>query len=128
NNWGRAEELLDECPAHLRGWEWNYLKRRRQAPQVTLSLGERVAMGSGFDLAFSPDGRRVAAPVSDNTITIWDAASGDVLFILKGHKGQVRGLAFSRDGRRSEERRVGKECRQRWWADDERKERLKWRV
>src|SRR5204863_7935713 len=46
NNWDRAEELLDECPAHLRGWEWYYLKRRRQAPQVTLSLGERAAMGS----------------------------------------------------------------------------------
>src|SRR5207248_7976875 len=55
NNWGRAEELLDECPAHLRGWEWNYLKRRRQAPQVTLSLGERATWGSGFVLALSPD-------------------------------------------------------------------------
>jgi serine/threonine protein kinase len=28
-NVGRAEELLDECPEHLRGWEWHYLKRQR---------------------------------------------------------------------------------------------------
>src|SRR5439155_22109482 len=26
-NPGRAEELLDECPALLRGWEWDYFKR-----------------------------------------------------------------------------------------------------
>ena len=25
NNIGRVEELLDACPAHLRGWEWHYL-------------------------------------------------------------------------------------------------------
>src|SRR5262249_41854519 len=29
DNLGRAEELLDDCPATLRGWEWHYLKRRR---------------------------------------------------------------------------------------------------
>src|SRR6516162_4794348 len=23
----RADELLDQCPEHLRGWEWHYLKR-----------------------------------------------------------------------------------------------------
>jgi WD40 repeat protein/serine/threonine protein kinase len=99
NNWGRAEELLDECPAPLRDWEWNYLKRRRQAAPVTLSLGERVAMGSGFDVAFSPDGRRLAAPIRDKTI-IWDAATGQELLTLQGHTDQVRRLAFSRDGRR----------------------------
>src|SRR5262249_42774462 len=34
-NIGRAEELLEECPAPLRGWEWHYLKRRcRQEPFV----------------------------------------------------------------------------------------------
>jgi serine/threonine protein kinase len=25
NNLGRMEQLLDECPADLRGWEWHYL-------------------------------------------------------------------------------------------------------
>ena len=29
NNLSRMEELLDECPADLRGWEWHYLKRLR---------------------------------------------------------------------------------------------------
>jgi serine/threonine protein kinase len=29
NNLGRMEQLLDACPAELRGWEWYYLKRLR---------------------------------------------------------------------------------------------------
>ena len=37
---GRAEELLDECPEHLRGWEWYYLKRRRYVEPLKLSHGE----------------------------------------------------------------------------------------
>src|SRR5262249_20706507 len=28
-NVGRAEELLEECPLRLRGWEWHFLKRLR---------------------------------------------------------------------------------------------------
>jgi serine/threonine protein kinase len=28
-NVGQAEELLAECPEHLRGWEWRFLKRQR---------------------------------------------------------------------------------------------------
>ena len=36
NNVGRAEELLDECPLHLRGWEWNYLKRSAMPSQSRL--------------------------------------------------------------------------------------------
>src|SRR5262249_34467296 len=31
-NVGRAEELLDECPERLRGWEWHFLKRQRYGP------------------------------------------------------------------------------------------------
>src|SRR5207302_1003826 len=27
NNLSRLEQLLDACPADLRGWEWRYLKR-----------------------------------------------------------------------------------------------------
>ena len=29
NNLGRMEQLLDDCPEDLRGWEWHYLKRLR---------------------------------------------------------------------------------------------------
>src|SRR5262249_57440947 len=29
NNLSGVEKLLDACPGELRGWEWNYLQRRR---------------------------------------------------------------------------------------------------
>src|SRR5262249_17745362 len=34
-NVGHAEELLDECPEHMRGWEWHYLKRLRYDGEPT---------------------------------------------------------------------------------------------
>ena len=39
-NVGRAEELLDDCPEHLRGWEWHFLKRQRYGkPDSPTALG-----------------------------------------------------------------------------------------
>src|SRR5205823_176501 len=98
NNWGRAEELLDDCPVHLRGWEWYYLKRLRLGPPITLRPGGNL---HASDLAFSPDGRWLATPGEEKDIKIWDAATGKELRTLnKGHKDLVVRLAFSPDGRR----------------------------
>jgi WD40 repeat protein/serine/threonine protein kinase len=112
-NWGGGEELLEQCPQRLRGWEWHYLKRLRRTPQVSLPVGERITMsGGGFDLAFHPDGRLLAIPSSPNRIEVWDASSGrgKPLWTLRGHKDRVLSLAFSPDGRRlastSEDRTV----------------------
>jgi WD40 repeat protein len=100
NNWGRVEELLDECPPLLRGWEWHYLKRRRHADPLTpLPLGERIIMGEGFDLAFSPDSRLLAVPSGVNTIKVWDASSGREEWTLRGHTARVLCVAFNPDGR-----------------------------
>jgi WD40 repeat protein/serine/threonine protein kinase len=100
NNVGRAEELLDECPAHLRGWEWYYLKRLCHARPITLSLGGRFRLGHGADLVFSLDGRWLAAPGGEKDIKVWDAATGQELAALPGHDKRVLRLAFSPDGRR----------------------------
>jgi hypothetical protein len=98
-NWGRAEELLDQCPEKLRGWEWHYLKRLRHAEPLKLSLGQRPHMALGFDLAFSPDSRLLAIPDGDR-IKVWNVSSKQVEFTLRGHTGRVLAVAFSRDGRR----------------------------
>jgi len=102
-NWGRAEEILDRCEERWRGWEYYYLKRLRHAPPLTLPLGERTAMGQGFDLAFSPDSRLLALPSGRTTINIWEVNGSErgvstPRFILRGHTGQVLGVAFSPDG------------------------------
>jgi WD40 repeat protein len=50
-------------------------------------------------VTFSPDGRYVASGSRDNTIIIWDVASGQpVSEPLMGHAGFVTGLAYSPDG------------------------------
>jgi hypothetical protein len=48
-----ADRLLDECPAELRGWEWNYLRRLWHADLVTLR-GHAAAVRA---VAFDADGR-----------------------------------------------------------------------
>ena len=48
----------------------------------------------------SPDGKRIASGGDDNTVRIWDGASGYEVMTLKGHTGSVRSVTFSPDGRR----------------------------
>jgi WD40 repeat protein len=51
-------------------------------------------------VAFSPDGRLLASGSDDQTVRVWDAASGAQLRCLQGHEGRVERVAFSPDGRR----------------------------
>jgi WD40 repeat protein/tRNA A-37 threonylcarbamoyl transferase component Bud32 len=48
---------------------------------------------------FSPDGRKLVAPCEDSTVGIWDAGSGKLLAVLRGHQREVRMAEFSPDGR-----------------------------
>ncbi|HEY0993111.1 MAG TPA: hypothetical protein VGD80_38925, partial [Kofleriaceae bacterium] len=63
---------------------------------VELPTGDYMASR----VAMSPDGRRIAAGVSDRTVRLWDAASGQLLDVLRGHSDFVLDVAFSPDGAR----------------------------
>src|SRR5262249_28717836 len=90
HNLRRALELLDDCPEYLRDWEWHYLRRLCQRDPVTLQ-----GQGGGVrGVAFSPDGRSLAAANADGTIGLFDPETGVELPALRGHKGKVRSVAF----------------------------------
>ena len=50
-------------------------------------------------IAVSPDGRWVASGSEDNTIKVWNAATGKLVRTLSGLSQGVGSVAFSVDGR-----------------------------
>jgi WD40 repeat protein len=51
-------------------------------------------------LAFSPDGRQVAAACGDGLVRLWGAQTGAWAAPLRGHTGTVYDVAYGPDGRR----------------------------
>jgi WD40 repeat protein len=55
--------------------------------------------GSVLSVAFSPNSRLLASSSLDNTVRLWDPATGALQQTLEGHSGSVLSVAFSPDGR-----------------------------
>jgi len=66
--------------------------------QLSLVREIRSEDGINSNLAFSPDGRWLAAGSSTGVIHVWDAATGEEVALLEGHTGRVRTIAFSPGG------------------------------
>ena len=95
NNVGRADQILDECPTEYRQWEWRYLKRLCHTEFSNLQ-GHTSEV---YTVAFSPDPRLLASAGKDQTIKIWDLATGQEVRTLPGRGDLVSSVAFSPDGR-----------------------------
>ncbi|HLJ97721.1 MAG TPA: serine/threonine-protein kinase, partial [Gemmataceae bacterium] len=95
NNLGRVEQLLEECPADLRGWEWHYLKRLRH--QTLSPLGHEHTLQC---VVFSPNGQCLASGSRDGVIKVWDAHTGQLLRTFRAGQNMIRGVAFSPDDAR----------------------------
>jgi hypothetical protein len=57
--------------------------------------------GHILSIAFSPDGQRALSGGEDNTVRLWELASGREIRPLEGHTGEVLAVAFSPDGKRA---------------------------
>ena len=51
-----------------------------------------------WGIDYSPDGRQVATGDKSGRVTLWDAATGEVVSSLEGHEGYVNGVAYNGDG------------------------------
>ncbi len=96
NRFDRAREILasEEHSSH-RGWEWGWLQRQCNLDLISFTHTHPV-----MAVAFSPDGRTLAAGGYDQTLTLWDLETGRRRFAVKAHNGQIWEIAFSPDGRR----------------------------
>jgi WD40 repeat protein/tRNA A-37 threonylcarbamoyl transferase component Bud32 len=104
NNLADGWQHLEATQPKLRGWEYDYLH--------ALFLGNhrllRAGSGRLNTVCFAPDGKTLASAggnsgdeaIADKPedVCLWDTQTGQTLFLLKGHKGAIRSLCFSRDG------------------------------
>ena len=52
-----------------------------------------------YGVSFSPDGKMLASASYDNTVKLWNTATGQVIKTLTGHTNYVWGVSFSPDGK-----------------------------
>ncbi len=89
----QARDLLAGCPERFRGWEWNYLRSRTDTSSRVL----RGHKGPVTAVAFAPDGSRVVSGGADGKVRVWDANTGDVVFVFDA-TAAVTAIDFGPDG------------------------------
>ncbi|TMK50395.1 MAG: hypothetical protein E6G66_07590, partial [Actinobacteria bacterium] len=86
---GRSLVGVGYWPTAVRIWDL-------AAAREKLVLGGHV--GGVPNVAFSPDGRRLASTGKDRTVRIWDPATGRLVHELTGFRAEIEAVAFSPDG------------------------------
>ncbi|MCG2710445.1 MAG: caspase family protein, partial [Thermodesulfovibrionales bacterium] len=69
-------------------------RRNQDNPLIRTFTGHTDRVNS---VAFSPDGSRIISVSRDNSIKLWDVATGRGIMTFTGHKGDISSIAFSND-------------------------------
>jgi len=99
DNTAPAQAALQRLKAghETRPWLRCLNKSERASPCLMTLVGHTRGVNA---CTFSPDGKQILSASSDNTLKLWDVATGKELKTLAGHTDVVRACAFSPDGRR----------------------------
>jgi len=83
--------------ALLRDVSTGKLLRKLELTSLTSKLRRTIrARTQVLAVAFSPDGKTLAAASDDTTVRLWSTATGKLLSTLEGHGGAVRSVVFAR--------------------------------
>ncbi|HKB02746.1 MAG TPA: WD40 repeat domain-containing protein, partial [Gemmataceae bacterium] len=93
-----ASGSVREADKSLRLWSVRTGKEIEQFKELDHPV-LRGKKSSVWAVAFSPDGRLVASGGEDNTVYLWEVATGRQRRHFTGHTGYVTDLAFSANGR-----------------------------
>jgi len=77
---------------------WDVASGRLLRTLPISTLGYAIALGPAAPKD-GAGGTRVAAGANDGTVKVWDVATGEEIVVIRGHAGEVWGVAFSPDGR-----------------------------
>ncbi len=95
--WKQFEELQE--PTARAEWGMWGLYQAVDTPLLTLSDTE-LPSGAGA-VVFSPNGKSALSAGSDNSLRLWDIATGIQLSALKGHTNTVCCVAFAANGKQA---------------------------
>src|SRR6516165_8418431 len=70
------------------------------SPDGSKLLISGIAGTQLWAVAWSPDGSTIASGSADNTVRLWDAATGAPAALLESHTGTVTSIAWSPSGDR----------------------------
>ena len=99
---GYDKQVMLWWPDKVREFNFRALEKSGAA-DASGNLSAVVAVLRGHtsgirSVAFSDDGQLLASGSNDNTVRIWDVASGQLIKALRGHGGRVRAVAFAPGG------------------------------